>query len=334
MIICRTPFRVSLFGGGTDYPKWYREHGGNVLGFTINKYCYISVRNLPPFFEYRHRIVYSRVEMVTDIADIKHPAVRGVLQDQGIEIGLEIHHDGDLPARSGLGSSSSFTVGLLNALSAKQGTMTLKQQLALDAIRIEQDVIEEHVGSQDQVWAAYGGINRINFPKQGDFEVLPVAISRPRKQELLGHLLLYFTGLSRFASEIAKKQIDNFDQRQQHLKTMGGFVDEAFNVLVSETRPIREIGELLDQSWRLKRELADNVTTPKIDEIFTTAMDAGAVGGKLLGAGGGGFVLLFVEPEKQSAVKEKLKNLIRVDFGFDEVGSKIVLCEPDGLDNR
>ena len=334
MIICRTPFRVSLFGGGTDYPKWYREHGGTVLGFAIDKYCYISVRNLPPFFEYRHRIVYSRVEMVTDIADIEHPAVRGVLQDQDIDTGLEIHHDGDLPARSGLGSSSSFTVGLLNALSAKQGTMTMKQQLAQDAIRIEQDVIEEHVGSQDQVWAAYGGINRINFSKQGDFEVHPVVISKSRKQELLGHLLLYFTGLSRFASEIAKKQIDNFDQRQQHLKTMAGLVDEGFDVLVSENRPIREIGELLHQSWQLKRELADNVTTPEIDEIFSAAMDAGATGGKLLGAGGGGFVLLFVEPDKQPAVKEKLKDLIRVEFGFDEVGSKIVLYEPDGLENR
>jgi len=334
MIICRTPFRVSLFGGGTDYPKWYRQHGGTVLGFAIDKYCYISVRNLPPFFEYRHRIVYSRVEMVTDIADIEHPAVRAIFQDRGVETGLEIHHDGDLPARSGLGSSSSFTVGLLNVLSAKDGEMMMKQRLALEALRIEQDVIGEHVGSQDQVWAAYGGINRINFPKDGDFEVLPVAVSQTRKRELLSHLLLFFTGLSRLAPEIAKKQIDNFDQRQEHLKTMGGLVDEALNVLVSETRPIREIGQLLDQSWRLKRELADNVTTPVIDEIFTVAMDAGAIGGKLLGAGGGGFVLLFVEPEKQPAVKEKLKNLIRVDFGIDEVGSKIVLYEPDGLENR
>jgi len=334
MIICRTPFRVSLFGGGTDYPQWYRKHGGCVLGFAIDKYCYISVRNLPPFFDYRHRIVYSRVEMVTDIAEIEHPAVRAILQDRGVETGLEIHHDGDLPARSGLGSSSSFTVGLLNALAARDGEMMMKQRLAQEALRIEQDVIEEAVGSQDQVWAAFGGVNRINFPKQGDFEVLPVGASPGRKKELLDHLLLYFTGLSRLAPAIAQKQIDNFDQRQEHLKTMGSLVDDALSVLESENRPIREIGELLDQSWKLKRELADNVTTPEIDVIFDAAMDGGAIGGKLLGAGGGGFVLLFVELDKQPAVKEKLKNLIRVDFSFDEVGSKIVLYEPDGLENR
>lgn len=334
MIISRTPFRVSLFGGGTDYPKWYREHGGSVLGLAINKYCYISVRNLPPFFEYRHRIVYSRVEMVTDFADIEHPAVRAIFQDRGIETGLEIHHDGDLPARSGLGSSSSFTVGLLNALSARDGAMIWKQELASEAIRIEQEVIKEHVGSQDQVWAAYGGINRIDFPKEGEFEVQPLAMSNARKQELLDHLQLYFTGLSRFASEIAKKQIENFDKRQQHLKNMAGLVDEALDVMVNETRPIREIGEMLNQSWQLKRELADNVTTPEIDEIYDSALEAGAIGGKLLGAGGGGFVLFFVEPDKQQAVKEKLKDLIQVDFGIDEVGSKIVLYEPDGLENR
>lgn len=334
MIISRTPFRVSLFGGGTDYPQWYREHGGSVLGFAIDKYCYLSIRDLPPFFEYRHRIVYSQVEMVTDIADIQHPAVRAVFQDQGVDIGLEIHHDGDLPARSGLGSSSSFTVGLLNALAAKKGAQIGKRQLASEAIRIEQQVIKEHVGSQDQVWAAYGGINRINFPKIGDFEVQPLDLPAARKQELLDHLLLYFTGLSRFATEIAKKQIENFGRRQQHLKTMNGLVDDAFKVLTSDTRPIREVGELLNQSWHLKRELADNVTTPKIDEIFDAGLDAGAIGGKLLGAGGGGFVLLFVEPDKQPAVKERLKDLTRVDFGIDEVGSKIVLYEPDGLENR
>ena len=334
MIISRTPFRVSLFGGGTDYPKWYREHGGAVFGFAINKYCYISVRPLPQFFEHRHRIVYSQVEMVTEIDDIQHPAVRGILADQGIDIGLEIHHDGDLPARSGLGSSSSFTVGMLNALYALRGAMIDKQKLAQEAIRIEQRVIGEAVGSQDQVWAAFGCINRIDFPIAGDFQVRPLVMPGERRQQLLDHLLLFFTGFSRFASEIAQKQIDNFDQRQDHLKTITSLVDEAMNVVQSDGRPVREIGELLHQSWHLKRELADSVTTPKIDEIYDAALDAGAIGGKLLGAGGGGFVLLFVEPDKQEAVKERLKDLVWVDFGIDDVGSKIVLYEPSGLENR
>ena len=334
MIISRTPFRVSLFGGGSDYPKWYRNHGGAVLGFAIDKYCYISVRPLPPFFEHRHRIVYSEVENVSDIGEIRHPSVRAVLHDQKVEIGLEIHHDGDLPARSGLGSSSSFTVGLLNALYAYRGTMIDKQKLALEATRIEQRVIGEAVGSQDQVWAAFGGINRIDFPIDGDFQVGPLIMSEERRQEILDHLLLFFTGLSRFASEIAQKQIDNFDHRQKHLKTITSLVDEAMNVVQSDGRPIREIGELLHQSWQLKRELADSVTTLEIDEIYDAALDAGALGGKLLGAGGGGFVLLFVEPDKQAAVKERLKDLVRVDFGIDDVGSKIVLYEPDGLENR
>ncbi len=334
MIISRTPFRASLFGGGSDYPKWYLKHGGSVLGFAINKYCYISIRPLPPFFEYRHRLVYSKVENVNEIDEIQHPAVRGVLQDQGTDVGLEIHHDGDLPARSGLGSSSSFTVGLLNVLSALKGNMAGKKWLAEEAIRIEQDVIEEHVGSQDQIWAAYGGFNRIDFLKDGGFDVQPVIISAGRRDELLGYLQLYFTGLSRNASDIAKKQIDNLDKREKQLRTMLSFVDEAVDILRSGDRPISEIGALLHENWRLKRELADDVSTGEVDKIYEAARDAGAVGGKLLGAGGGGFMLLFVEPDKQAAVADRLSNLVRVDFGIDDVGSKIVVYEPAGLENR
>ncbi|NQU61197.1 MAG: kinase [Rhodospirillales bacterium] len=334
MIISRTPFRVSLFGGGSDYPKWYLQHGGAVFGFAINKYCYLSVRPLPPFFEYRNRIVYSKVEMVNEISEIEHPAVRGVLEDMGIKIGLEIHHDGDLPARSGLGSSSSFTVGLLNTLSAMNGKELNKKTLAQEALRIEQQVIKEHVGSQDQIWASYGGINRIEFLKNGDFEVQPAGISEARQKILLDHLLLFFTGFSRFAPEIAKKQIENLDKREKHLQAMTGLVDEALGVVKSDTRPITEIGEMLRETWRLKRELADNVSTPEIDEIYDAALEAGAIGGKLLGAGGGGFMLLFAKPENQPAVIEKLKGLIRVKFGIDDVGSKIVVFEPAGLENR
>jgi len=334
MIISRTPFRVSLFGGGTDYPKWYLKNGGAVLGFAINKYCYISVRPLPPFFEHRHRIVYSKVENVKEIDEIQHPAVRGVLKEEAIDLGLEIHHDGDLPARSGLGSSSSFTVGLLNALAAMKGKLTDRKGLAAEAIRIEQDVIKEHVGSQDQVWAAFGGLNRISFLTNGDFDVEPVVISPARRQALLDNLMLYYTGQSRYADEIAKKQIDNFDRREKHLTTMAGLVDEALAMLRDEAGPLNGIGELLDQSWRLKRELADEVTTPAIDEIYEAARDAGAIGGKLLGAGGGGFVLLYVEPDKQAAVAERMDPLIRVQVGIDDVGSKIVVYEPDGLEHR
>jgi D-glycero-alpha-D-manno-heptose-7-phosphate kinase len=334
MIISRTPFRVSLFGGGTDYPKWFREHGGTVFGFAINKYCYISMRPLPPFFEHRHRIVYSEVENVKELEEIRHPAVRGVLMDQGVDVGLEIHYDGDLPARSGLGSSSSFTVGLINSLAALKGDKMEPKALAEEAIRIEQQVIEEHVGSQDQIWAAYGGINRIDFHKNGGFEVKPANISSARQEELLGQLLLFFTGLSRFASEIAKKQIDNIDNRKKHLNSMAGMVDEALSILQSDSHSLREIGKLLHESWFLKRELADNVTTPEVDDFYQAARDAGAIGGKLLGAGGGGFMLLFVEPDKQAAVKEKFQDLIQVSFGIDEAGSKIVVYEPGGLENR
>ena len=334
MIISRTPFRVSLFGGGTDYPKWFHEHGGAVFGFAINKYCYISIRPLPPFFEHRHRIVYSEVENVKEIEDIQHPAVRGVLMDQGVDIGIEIHHDGDLPARSGLGSSSSFTVGLSHSLAALKGDRMDPKTLAEEAIRIEQQVIEEHVGSQDQIWAAFGGINQIDFHKNGGFDVTPVVIPQARREELMGNLLLYFTGLSRFASEIAKKQIENIGNRGKHLSAMAAMVGEALGILQSDTRPVREIGELLHESWMLKRELADSVTTPEIDDFYQAALDAGAVGGKLRGAGGGGFVLLYVAPGKQAAGKAKCKDLFQVSFEIDAAGATIVVYEPDGLENR
>ncbi len=334
MIISRTPFRVSLFGGGSDYPKWFHRHGGAVFGFAIDKYCYISVRPLPPFFDHRHRVVYSKVETVNTVDEIQHPAVRAVLRETGVDMGLEIHHDGDLPARSGLGSSSSFTVGMLNAVAALDGRIVNKKDLAREAIRIEQEVIGEHVGAQDQVWAAFGGLNRIAFLPDGDFDVQPAIMPAERRRELLDHLLLYFTGFSRFASEIAKKQIDNIDRRERHLTTMVSFVDDAMAILQSDSRPVREIGTLLDESWRLKRELADAVTTPEVDDIYRAARDAGALGGKLLGAGGGGFMLLFVEPHRRAAVEERLGNLIRVNFGIDTIGSKIVVYEPDGLEHR
>lgn len=333
MIICRTPFRVSLFGGGTDYPQWFNKHGGSVLGFAIDKYCYISLRRLPPFFEHKHRIVYSSVENVREIEEIKHPAVRGILSDRGdVTDGLEIHHDGDLPARSGLGSSSSFTVGLYHALAALDGKIVSKKNLACEAIRIEHEVIEEKVGCQDQIWAAYGGLNRIDFLESGDFDVQPLIVNSERRKDLQNHLMLVFTGLSRLAPVMAEKKIANLDSRERQLKTMHAMVDEAEAILQDQSVPMRELGRLLDRSWQLKRELADGLTTPLVDEIYSKAIGAGASGGKLLGAGGGGFMLFICEPANRARVSEALKDYVTVQIGFDNVGSKIVVYEPGGLE--
>lgn len=333
MIISRTPFRISLFGGGSDYPQWYRQHGGSVLGFAIDKYCYISLRELPPFFEHRHRVVYSKVETVKEIDEIQHPAVRHVLQDMGIERGVEIHHDGDLPARSGLGSSSSFTVGLLNALYALSGRIASKNHLAQEAIRIEQNVIRENVGSQDQVWAAFGGFGRIDFAPDDSFSMMPFVMTRDRRDELLGNLMLFFTGFSRIASEVAAKKIASLDAKAEQVRKMVALVDQAAEILVGQS-DFDDIGRLLHQSWKLKRNLADSVTNSDLDGIYDAGMAAGALGGKLLGAGGGGFMLFYVPPARQNSVRNALSKLIEVKFGVDTAGSRIVVYEPDGLHNR
>lgn len=331
MIISRTPFRVSFFGGGTDYPKWFRQHGGVVLATTIDKYCYISCRYLPPFFEHRYRIVYSRIETVKQIAEIDHPAVRAVLDTMKCETGLEIHHDGDLPARSGLGSSSSFTVGMINVLMALRGKHISKEEVAKLAIHIEQNVLKENVGSQDQVSAAYGGFNKIEFKPDESFRVTPVILPRERCDELQSHLMLFFTGLSRTASEIARSKIENIAVKQAELTRMKEMVDEAMSLLQSEDRPISAFGRLLDECWKYKRSLSTQVSTQEIDQIYATAMKAGAIGGKLLGAGGGGFMLLFVRPEDQANVREALRKFVHVPFAFEDSGSRIVLYQPDGL---
>ena len=331
MIISRTPFRISLFGGGTDYPAWFRQHGGAVVGMAINKYCYISARRLPPFFEHKSRIVYSLVELVRDVSEIQHPAVRGVLQDLGISDGLEIHHDADLPARSGLGSSSSFTVGLLNALCALENRMISKRDLAREAIRIEQQVLKETVGCQDQLWAAYGGFNRIDFQPNGDFNVQPIIMKAERRQELLRSIMLFFTGFSRFAPGYAQDQVDNFVQSTSKLETMRAMVDEAVEILVNGRAPIPELGQLLHEAWQLKRELANTVSNRQIDEIYEAGRAAGAIGGKLLGAGGGGFMVFLVDPAKRDCVRDRLKELIHVSVDVDTEGSRIILYQPNGV---
>ena len=332
MIISRTPFRVSLFGGGTDYPDWYGEHGGSVIGTTINKYCYISIRNLPPFFEHRHRIVYSKIELPKTIDEIDHPCVRAVLKEHHVTEGVEIQHHGDLPARSGMGSSSSFTVGLLNALRAFQGHVSSPEWLANEAIRIEQDVIKEHVGSQDQVWAAYGGTNLIKFHQDGRINVTPIIMAPDRRAELESHLLLFFTGFSRIAGTIAKQQIQNLKRHNGDLKAMAEMVQEAGTVLQEPRRPLRQIGTMLEESWRMKKGLAECVSNGAVDEMYEAAKQAGAIGGKLLGAGGGGFMLLFAQPHAHQRIREALRGRIEVSFRTGSPGSAIVIYEPDGLE--
>jgi len=328
MIISRTPFRVSFFGGGTDYPAWYRENGGAVLATTIDKYCYITCRYLPPFFDHKDRIVYSKIERIKDIEEIEHPSVRETLRFMDIDKGVEIHHDADLPARTGLGSSSSFTVGLLHALYALKGTMCTKKQLAEEAIHIEQNMIKENVGSQDQILAAFGGFNRIDFGGEDDFQIRPITLNDQRLELLQNHLMLCFTGFSRAASEIAGQQIKNIPHKKKELTTMHQMVDEAQNIL-NGNNDLLEFGKLLHESWQLKRSLSDKVSTSEIDEIYDAARNAGAIGGKLLGAGGGGFILFFAEPEIQPRIKAKLDRFLHVPFRFESLGSQIIFYAPN-----
>ncbi|MBU1121677.1 MAG: kinase [Candidatus Omnitrophota bacterium] len=326
MIISRTPFRVSFLGGGTDYPVWYENNGGAVLSTTIDKYCYLTCRYLPPFFEHKHRIVYSKIERVKRIDEICHPSAREILKFMNISDGIEIHHDGDLPARTGLGSSSAFTVGLFNSLYALKGVMPTKHRLAKEAIYIEREALKESVGSQDQVAVSYGGLNKISFGKEGDFHVEPIILSKQRQNHFQDHLMLFFTGFSRIASKIAKKQIKNTPKKKDELTVMHQLVDEAKDVLCGGD-DIDKFGRLLHESWKLKRSLSNKVSSPVIDEIYEEALQSGATGGKLIGAGGGGFILLFVKPQLQNNVRKRLKRLLEVKFKFDKLGSQIIFYQ-------
>lgn len=328
MIISRTPFRISFFGGGTDYPAWYRQHGGSVIAATIDKYCYLTCRYLPPFFDHRFRVVYSKIETVHSIDEITHPAVRETLKFLGIDRGIEIHHDGDLPARSGMGSSSSFTVGLLHALHALHGRMVGKHQLAMEGIRIEQEMLKETVGSQDQVMAAYGGLNQIRFLESGEVVVRPLILARDRYEELDRNLMLLYTGIKRTASNIAGSYVADIDGRRRQLRIISNLVDEGMRVLCG-AGDMRDFGELLHESWAVKRSLSSSVSCDDVDEIYTEARAAGAVGGKLLGAGGGGFMLLYAPPECQQEIKDRLNRLIHVPFRFEFSGSQIVFFDQE-----
>jgi len=324
MIISRTPFRISFFGGGTDYPVWYKKNKGAVLSTSINKYCYITLRYLPPFFDYKHRVVYSNIENINKINEIDHPAVREALRFMKTKKGIEIHHDGDLPARAGLGTSSSFTVGILNALHALNGKMATKRQLAEEAIHIEQNMIKENVGSQDQITSAFGGFNKIEFNGNEKFKVTPVTINNEKLNLLQDHMMLYFTGFSRTASKIAGEQIKNTPKRKKELKRMYEIVDEALDILNGSISDLTDFGKLLHENWMIKRKLTSKITNSAIDKIYKKAMNEGALGGKILGAGGGGFILFFVEPKKQKRVMEKLKDLLYVPFRFENLGSQII----------
>ena len=329
MIITSTPMRISFFGGGTDYPIWYREHGGSVLSTTIDKSCYITCRWLPPFFEYHSRISYSKIENVGENLAIEHPSVRGCLQYLGIERGVEVHHIADLPARTGLGTSSAFTVGLLLGLSALKNQMRDKHSLAMEAIKVEQEILREAVGAQDQVSAAYGGFNRIDFRRDGSIEVNRILTSADRLAGLQQHLALFFTGISRTASEIAQEQLRLTPHRTRELTEMCALVDEAEAVITNPERPLIEFGRLLHESWKIKKTLTQKITNPMIDDIYEAALSAGAVGGKLLGAGGGGFMAFFVAPERREALRARLKNLLCVPFAFSTRGSHVVVYEPE-----
>ncbi len=327
MIISRTPFRVSFFGGGTDYNGWFNDHKGAVLATTIDKYCYITCRYLPAFFEHKSRIIYSKIEHVHTIDEIDHPSVRECLRFLDIQEGIEIHHDGDLPARTGLGSSSAFTVGLLNSLYALKGQIITKERLAKESIHVEQDMIKENVGCQDQMLAAYGGFNYIEFGGQHHLRVQPVTLSMAKMQILQDHLMLYFTGFSRTASQIAEHQIKNIPNKTPELNRMFEMVNEARHILNGDD--ISLFGKLLDESWQLKRSLSDKISTGMIDDLYSAARRAGAIGGKLLGAGGGGFVLLFVEPAHKHKVRAALKNLLEVPIKFENSGSQIIFFQPN-----
>ncbi len=327
MIISRTPFRISFFGGGTDYPAWFNESPGAVLATTIDKYCYITARYLPPFFEHRSRIIYSKMEHVQSVDKIDHPAVREVLRFLKINEGVEIHHDGDLPARAGLGSSSAFTVGLLNALYALKGIMPTKEQLAKEAIYIEQEMIGENVGCQDQMLAAHGGFNHIEFGGDGHLNIRKVTISGTRLDEFQKHMMLFFTGFSRTASKIAAHQIKNMPKRKKELRAMYQLVSTALEAL--NAGKMDRFGRLLHESWQLKRSLSNKISTSRIDEIYRKALQAGALGGKILGAGGGGFILIFAEPDRKESVRYALDGLLEIPFRFENRGTQIIFYQPD-----
>ena len=330
MIITKTPFRMSFFGGGTDMPEFFAEHGGAVLSTTFDKYCYVTVRSLPPFFDYKTELSYARIERVSDPSELEHPAVRNAMQMTGVR-DLRITYEADLPARSGLGTSSSFAVGMLNAFHALKGEHLSKKELADDAIRLERELCREAGGWQDQIAASFGGFNKITFsPCAGgndggySYRVSPLLMSEERKKRLNENLLMFFTGFTRLSSDIQKANAGGGEEKEKRLLTMLSLVDEAERVLVDDRRDLSDFGRLLDETWRLKRGTGKSVTTEGIDAIYEAGRDAGALGGKLLGAGGGGFMVFYAEPENHDRIRAAMKDLMYIPFAFEDSGTQIL----------
>lgn len=323
MIITKTPFRMSFFGGGTDMEDYFRENGGAVLSTTFDKYCYVNVRHLPRFFDYTTELSYSKTERVTDINEINHPAIREAMKMLDMHE-IRLTYEADLPARSGLGTSSSFAVGMLNAFYALKGKYADKRKLADEAIYLERVLCNESGGWQDQIAASFGGFNRINFGADG-YEVLPVIISPERKKQLNNNLMMFFTGFTRFSSEVQKANaVSSPSDKKAMLKQMYDLVGEAENVLINKEQNLDDFGRLLDITWKLKRKTGGAVSTNSIDELYAKGIRAGALGGKLLGAGGGGFLVFYVQPEKQLSVKTAMSELMHIPFKFEKSGTQVI----------
>ena len=322
---------MSFFGGGTDFPGFYREHGGAVLSTTFDKYCYVNVRHLPRFFDYTTELSYAKTERVTDVESIEHPAIREAMKMLDMHE-IRLTYEADLPARSGLGTSSSFAVGMLNAFYALKGKYADKRKLADDAIYLERVLCKESGGIQDQIAASFGGFNKISFNADG-YTVSPVIISPERKLRLNDNLMLFFTGFSRFSSDIQVEAEKSLKSKEAQLLEMLQLVDEAEQVLTSKT-DLTEFGKLLDYTWKLKRGITSKVSTDSIDAIYDKAIKAGATGGKLLGAGGGGFLLFYVEADKQKNVHEALEDLLYVPFEFETAGTQVIHYTPESYEPR
>lgn len=333
MIITKTPFRMSFFGGGTDMPEFFREHGGAVISTTFDKYCYVNVRHLPPFFDYTTELTYSKIERVTEVSQIEHPAIRNAMQMLDMH-DIRLTYEGDLPARSGLGTSSSFAVGMLNAFYSLKGKYADKKTLAQQAIHLERVMCNEAGGWQDQIAAAYGNLNRINFTPDG-FNVRPIIIRPERKRQLNENLMMFFTGFTRFSSDVQRAANTSTDaERVARLKEMLSLVDEAERVLEDKCSDLDDFGRLLDVTWKLKRGKSSVVSTSEIDELYEKGIKAGALGGKLLGAGGGGFLVFYVEPEYRAAVKEAMSDLLYIPFRFEEGGTRVIHYSPEAYNPR
>lgn len=327
MIITQTPFRMSFFGGGTDFSGFYNEHGGAVISTTFDKYCYVTVRHLPPFFDYKTHVTYSREEKINNLSEMQHPAIRNAMEWLDMH-DIRLTYESDLPARSGLGTSSSFAVGMLSAFYALKGQYADKRKLADDAIYLERTLCKEAGGIQDQIAASFGGMNRINFSADG-YTVHPVIINPERKKLLNEHLMLFFTGFSRFSSDIQKGTEKSMKDKTQQLLEMYKLVDDAEKILTDENTSLDEFGKLLDYTWQLKRGISSGISTDSIDEQYERAKKAGALGGKLLGAGGGGFLLFYVPKEKQADVKKALAGQMYVPFSFENDGTKVIHYSPE-----